>query len=76
MITNGGFDRAVPEKVATSLDGDPDVEDYVIYGFDSSALVGDQGVPVVFDFSPEVPVELPVIHGRAPRCRGRSRARR
>ena len=70
VITNGGFDSAVPEAVAASLDGDPDVEDYVMYGFDSSALVGDQGVPVVFDFSPEVPVELPVIHGRAPRAVG------
>ena len=70
VITNGGFDSAVPEEVAASLDGDPDVEDYVMYGFDSSALVGDQGVPVVFDFSPEVPVELPVIHGRAPRAAG------
>jgi len=70
VITNFGFDSAVPEEVAASLDGDPDVEDYVMYGFDSSALVGDQGVPVVFDFSPEVPVELPVIHGRAPRAAG------
>jgi putative ABC transport system permease protein len=67
VITNGGFDSAVPEAVSASLDGDPQVASYALYSLNSSSLFGDQGVPVVYGFSADAPFEFPLLSGRAPR---------
>lgn len=66
VITNGGYDSLVPEAVSASLDGDPDVEHYALYAFDSSSQFNDQGVPVVYGFAADAPIGLPLLSGRAP----------
>jgi hypothetical protein len=66
VITNGGYDSAVPENISASLDGDRDVDNYALYALNSSTQFGDQGVPVVYGFSADAPFEFPLFDGRAP----------
>ena len=75
VITNGGFDGAVPENVAATLDGDRDVAGYGLYVLDSSTLLGDQGFPVVYGFSASAPFELPARRGTRAAAGERGRAR-
>lgn len=67
MIVGAGYGGADADSVAETLIGNPDVENYEIYGMDPSSQLGDVGVPVIYGYPEFDAPQFPIVSGRAAR---------
>ncbi|MEO8265278.1 MAG: FtsX-like permease family protein [Ilumatobacteraceae bacterium] len=64
VITGAGYGDTMPDAVAKTLRHDPAVQDYGIFGFDSSITFEGRSVPTVLALPGAGPAPFPVVAGR------------
>ena len=63
-LTNVGYGNTNPKAVAKTLDHNPDVKDYALFGFDPSSRIAGHPVTTMYGFPGAEVTTLPLVEGR------------